>query len=195
MKCVYVFELSDGTVKVGITRDVQQRAQQVATTRKVDVLNVYNTEFFERRVAYVIEQNCHNALRDKVTHGEFFSVTFNEACAVLRRCAAKAEDISIKHKICSSLISARRFKNLSERKFSVQADILPVTLHTYEAGKQLPSVIDIVKIAKAHDISADYLLGLINKPHAINVDVKTVADKETIRKMEDLRIALRSILY
>lgn len=68
-----------------------------------------------------------------------------------------------------------KLKELRSGRGYLQRDIsshLEITREHYskiERGIVLPSVLIIKKLSLFYDVSADYILGMINKPHALNI--------------------------
>ena len=194
MKCVYAFELSNALVKIGVTGNLYSFAQKVALDNQSEVLNVYHTSFCEDRAAYIIESACHKTFADKRVGGEYFNITFEEARAELERRELEIEDLNIRVKISKAIYKTSGGSG-DRRHFARKAGIPAKEILDFEEGRKIPSVIDIVKMAKACNISADYLLSLIDKPHAINIEERTSADRDNARKLDALRVALHDCLY
>lgn len=193
MKCIYAFELSNSLVKIGVTGNLKNRAHTVEFDSQAKVLNVHHTSFCEDKAAYIIESACHKTFADRRTGSEYFAIPFEEACAELDRREAELEDWNIKVRIGWAMFKTSGGSS-NRRHFARKVGFSTKEILDFEEGRKLPSVIDIVKIATACDVSADYLLGLIDKPHAIKVEERTPADKENARKLNTLRTALRDIL-
>ena len=85
LKCVYAFEMENGTVKIGYTQNVRQRMQTIMTSSGLDIVNAYCTEFFDSEIAYCIEQACHETFDALRVRGEFFKISFADACAELEK--------------------------------------------------------------------------------------------------------------
>jgi len=56
--------------------------------------------------------------------------------------------------------SRREQKGMTRDELAKAVDMSLTALYMYETGKQVPSTVPIVKIAKALDVSVDYLVGL-----------------------------------
>lgn len=89
--CVYALELSDGTVKIGVARNLKKRINGVARGVRLRWLNVYHTRFAPFSFMRSVVKKCHKAFADKWLHGEFFAVPFEHACAELYRHNGKIE--------------------------------------------------------------------------------------------------------
>jgi len=83
LACVYAFEMGDSTVKIGVTQDVEDRAKNVSRAKCQDILRVHNTPFAPYRFMTKLEKRCHAAFADRRVRGEYFNITFEEACAEL----------------------------------------------------------------------------------------------------------------
>ena len=87
--CVYAVEMSNGTVKIGKTKILEKRAGIIATSSGLTILNSYHTEYVHYSIAAEIEMACHRTFSAYRTKGEFFNITFAEACAELDKYADK----------------------------------------------------------------------------------------------------------
>lgn len=85
--CVYAFEMSDGTIKIGITRNIEKRIKCVQCAVYLKVLRVHHTGFAPLNFMRIIETRCHATFIGREVRGEYFDVTFEEACAELDRYA------------------------------------------------------------------------------------------------------------
>ena len=89
--CVYAFEMSDYTVKIGVTTNVEKRSKSVEHAIYLNVLRVYHTSFAPYAFMTKIERRCHERFDDHRVRGEYFDIPFEEACAELNR---HAEEIA-----------------------------------------------------------------------------------------------------
>lgn len=80
---VYIFELDNGTVKIGISNNIMRRVKEVQGAVKVTKI-AYSRASFKEWQAREIERDCHNHFRDKRKMNEYFYVTFNEAKTYLQ---------------------------------------------------------------------------------------------------------------
>ncbi len=94
LKCVYAFEMENGTVKIGYTKDIRRRMQTIISSSGLDIVNVYATDFVDSEVAYTIEQACHETFEDYRIRGEFFKISFAEARAELDKYSAIIEELN-----------------------------------------------------------------------------------------------------
>lgn len=82
---IYVFQLNNGTIKIGISRDINRRIQTIQgnsglTITQYAITSDPLTSYEARR----IEAICHNHFYETRTRGEFFRISFDEACAYLQ---------------------------------------------------------------------------------------------------------------
>ncbi len=96
LKCVYAFEMSNDTVKIGYTKNIRQRMQTISSGSGLEILNGYATEFVDSEIAYQIEQACHETFDAYRVKGEFFRISFKEACAELNKYAEIISEINKK---------------------------------------------------------------------------------------------------
>ena len=61
--------------------------QNVRTASGVDVLDVYHTAYAPKNFMLEIEQRCHKTFEDYRTLGEYFNISFENACAELDKYA------------------------------------------------------------------------------------------------------------
>lgn len=87
--CVYVLRLSNGTVKIGVTADVLERARTIERQSGFKVERVYNSSPVNRDLALDVEKALHIKFANQRLEGEFFSVTFEGACREMERCLAE----------------------------------------------------------------------------------------------------------
>lgn len=83
LKCVYAFEMNNDTLKIGYTQNVRQRMNTIISSSGLDIVNFYHTDFIDSEIAYLIEQTCHANFDSCRVRGEFFCVSFEEACLEL----------------------------------------------------------------------------------------------------------------
>lgn len=87
------------------------------------------------------------------------------------------------------LALARKQLKLSQSAFGKKVDIHPSMLGKYERGDMTPSVLVAAKLAKALNVSLDYLTGL---------DTDTPIDNttlQTIREIERLPVEIKEHLF
>lgn len=81
MKRVYAMELEGVGVKIGVSKNVRQRAKDVEREIKAKVVEVYYTELVHNLVAFRVESACHHAFADRLVAREYFGITLAEARA------------------------------------------------------------------------------------------------------------------
>lgn len=75
------------------------------------------------------------------------------------------------------ITTLRKGKNWSQEELATKIDSSRVMIGKYERNDNLPSIEVIVKLAKAFEVSIDYLLG-----EGLNASY----DKETIKRLDEL---------
>ena len=80
---VYAFLMSDNTVKIGIAGDVEKRMPQIERQYKLTVMNWHYSPLMTRKDALKLEAMCQKIFSPYRTEGEFFSVNFRSACALI----------------------------------------------------------------------------------------------------------------
>ena len=86
LACVYILELSDLTVKIGMTNDFDRRQNAIRCMRKVKVLREYHTDFAPRESMLSLERAIQHTFKKHLAYGsEYFSITFEDALAELER--------------------------------------------------------------------------------------------------------------
>lgn len=90
--CVYAFEMGDATVKIGVSEDADRRKSEVQRAKGQDVLRVHHTGLAPFSFMTKLEKHCHEAFAARRVHGEFFKITFEEACAELDQHADEIVD-------------------------------------------------------------------------------------------------------
>lgn len=83
LACVYAFEMSDGTTKIGVTRNITKRIASVEGAVYLKVTRVYHTKFAPFADMRSVEASCHKAFSNRRVRGEYFQITFEEACSEL----------------------------------------------------------------------------------------------------------------
>ena len=84
---LYAFEMSDSTVKIGVSRQVKKRSWQVSNATGLEVLRVYQTDSMPEKVALRLERHLHGIFADRNARNEFFNITFEEAVTELDKLA------------------------------------------------------------------------------------------------------------
>ena len=86
-KCVYIFQLRNGIVKIGVTSNFKQRKSTTENNSGFKIENYCHTELMKNKDAREIELKCHTAFKNHRQQGEFFNVDFGEACLELKKYA------------------------------------------------------------------------------------------------------------
>ncbi|MBE8952738.1 MAG: GIY-YIG nuclease family protein [Quinella sp. 1Q7] len=82
---VYVLLLSDGKVKIGITKRLCERLGEIKRETGLTIERVYFSPFMPRRLAFFVEWFCQENFSSRRVKGEIFSVDFERACAAVER--------------------------------------------------------------------------------------------------------------
>ncbi len=83
---IYVFEISDGSVlivKIGQSKNIRSRVAKIKRDTGLTVKKIYFTPYMSRDNARLVEWACQEMFSSRCVRGEFFSVDFAEACAVV----------------------------------------------------------------------------------------------------------------
>lgn len=75
------------------------------------------------------------------------------------------------------ITSLRKAKNLSQDELAKKIDASRVMIGKYERGDNLPSIEVILKLAKAFEVSVDFLLG-----EGLNASY----DKEMVKRLDEI---------
>mgnify|MGYP000881303884 FL=1 len=75
------------------------------------------------------------------------------------------------------ITSLRKAKNLSQDELAKKIDASRVMIGKYERGDNLPSIEVMVKLAKAFEVSVDFMLG-----EGLNASY----DKEMVKRLDEL---------
>lgn len=95
-KHIYVMGAENGRIKIGISKNVEERARVIGLEKEVGILNVYKTKLCSN--PYAIERLCHEHFNDKRIVGEWFDISFDDAVSVVKNIFNKhAEFIETKY--------------------------------------------------------------------------------------------------
>lgn len=72
-------------MKIGVTADIGRRMSVIEHSSGAEVLKYCNTALMDAKNAFKIENACHKHFKDNRLKGEFFKITFDEACAELQK--------------------------------------------------------------------------------------------------------------
>lgn len=91
-KSLYLLKMSNGTVKIGIAKDVKRRISQIKASSGMDVENFLFTDVFDK--AKEKEKSLHKKYKNKRKNGEFFECDFYEVEREIIR-IAKEENLGL----------------------------------------------------------------------------------------------------
>lgn len=80
--------------------------------------------------------------------------------------------------------SLKRFRSeygLSQKEVANTVGMVPTSYYRYESGRYLPQADIIITLAKAYNVSADYLLGLSDTPRPSGFDEREVREAFAFR--------------
>lgn len=101
---VYAFSMSNGTIKVGISKSVSLRKRQIQNSTGLQIVDAYHVEFPTRDIAFSVERNIHNEFEAFRVRGEYFKISFDEVCAAINEQAKRVlfspESIEVKAGEC-----------------------------------------------------------------------------------------------
>ena len=84
---VYVLLMENGTVKIGRSKNFEQRKATISTSSGMIVKKWWRTKKCTRLEAAKIEAGSHKHFKANRIKGEFFNVDFDEACAYVKKLA------------------------------------------------------------------------------------------------------------
>jgi hypothetical protein len=84
---VYVLLMENGTVKIGRSKNFEQRKATISTSSGMVIKKHWHTKKFTRAEASKIETGSHKHFKANRIKGEFFSVDFDKACAYVEKLA------------------------------------------------------------------------------------------------------------
>lgn len=82
-KCLYIFQLSDKTVKIGVSKNPQQRINTLSKQSGKKVINQWISNLLIN--AFKIEKELHEFFSSKRLEGEYFQINFNEAVIMAQK--------------------------------------------------------------------------------------------------------------
>lgn len=82
-KYLYVLKFTNGTVKIGITKEKDKRMKAISSASGMDIVKSYFTEKIDR--VQDLETELHRFFNEKRLKGEFFNLDFDEAVAEVER--------------------------------------------------------------------------------------------------------------
>ena len=69
----------------------------------------------------------------------------------------------MKH-FCGRLRIARKMRGLSQGELASRAGLQPSAISHFEAGRRVPSCANLIRLAKALEVTSDALLGIYREP-------------------------------
>lgn len=84
LRHVYVFEMENNTVKIGVSNSVGRRRNDIIHSSGLEIPRWCYTKPFPREKAFEIEADCHRFFKEYQTKGEFFRITYATALAKLQ---------------------------------------------------------------------------------------------------------------
>lgn len=85
MKHVYIFDMDNELVKIGVSNNVRARMSTITNSSGFAVIRHHETEPMDDGNAYALESSLHRHFAAQRARGEYFKITFEEACAELNR--------------------------------------------------------------------------------------------------------------
>jgi hypothetical protein len=82
---VYVLLMSNNTVKIGRTKNFNQRKKTISTSSGLTIKKYWHTSMMEVKDASRIKNGAHNHFKKHRTKGEFFSIAYKDACAYVNK--------------------------------------------------------------------------------------------------------------
>ena len=119
--CVYALKMANGNVKIGISQDVFKRKNTVKSASGIEIIDFYYTGFAPRNFILKIEKRCHETFKNYRTNGEFFNITFEEACAELDKYADEIAE-ALKAADCKFLEEVDYYNELEKSYFENAAE-------------------------------------------------------------------------
>jgi predicted GIY-YIG superfamily endonuclease len=81
-KCLYVFKLSDGSVKIGVSKNPEQRMGTLSKQSGKEITTKWYSEPLEN--AFKIEKDLHRSFSKHRLEGEYFQIDFNDVLSVIK---------------------------------------------------------------------------------------------------------------
>lgn len=82
-KYLYALEFTNGTVKIGITKEKEKRMKAISSASGMNITRSYFTEKIEQ--VQNLETELHRYFKDKRLNGEFFDIDFEEAVTQIKK--------------------------------------------------------------------------------------------------------------
>ena len=78
-KSVYVFDMGNGTVKIGVSKNIEQRRQAVMGNSGLQIIQYCYSHKLPIKKAFEIESACHQHFANEHVFREFFAVSYFKA--------------------------------------------------------------------------------------------------------------------
>lgn len=88
-KYLYVLEFTNGTVKIGITKEKEKRMRAISSASGMNITRSYFTDKIDN--VQNLETKMHRQFKDKRLNGEFFDIDFDFAVNEVKKKTAKTE--------------------------------------------------------------------------------------------------------
>lgn len=89
--CVYVLQMDNNRVKIGVTSDFSRRLATITNNSGMTVKDWCHTSYINRTQALKIERRCHAHFQLQRAEGEFFNINFEDASTELEKYATITE--------------------------------------------------------------------------------------------------------
>ena len=83
--CVYVLQLSNDSIKIGISQCFEKRLKDLQHAGGILVTRWAYTEYIDSQQAHKIECMCHKQLHPCRLHGEYFKASFRVGCDTIEQ--------------------------------------------------------------------------------------------------------------
>lgn len=80
MRHVYVFDMENDTVKIGISNSVGRRRNDISNSSGMDIPRWCYSKALPKNRAFGIEAELHRHFNENRTRGEFFKIPYADAC-------------------------------------------------------------------------------------------------------------------
>lgn len=81
-KCLYVFKLSDGSIKIGVSKNPEQRIKTLSKQSGKKITTKWYSEPLEN--AFKIEKDLHSFFSKHRLEGEYFQIDFNDVLSAVK---------------------------------------------------------------------------------------------------------------
>lgn len=82
-KCAYIIEMPNHSVKIGITSDFNRKLSEISRGSGMEPSNWCYTDYISCKQAQKIEGTLHHVFNNYRLNGEFFKISYADACAEL----------------------------------------------------------------------------------------------------------------